>query len=77
MTSAAGADADLRGGRGSGPQHDQVGERVRACQGPLGDRQFVAFYDADRQLTVAARTLDSRQWQLVRLPTRVGWDDLT
>jgi hypothetical protein len=37
-------------------------------------RQFVAFYDADRQMTVGFRTVDSDRWQLVRLPSRVGWD---
>ena len=39
-----------------------------------GERQFVAFYDADRQMTVAARRLDEREWQLVRLPSQVKWD---
>jgi len=39
-----------------------------------GSRQFVAFYDADRHLTVAARSLDSDQWQFQRLPTQLGWD---
>lgn len=38
------------------------------------DRQFAAFYDADRALTVADRTLGSSTWKLVRLPTSVGWD---
>ncbi len=39
-----------------------------------GKRQFVGFYDAERRMTVAARTLDSDKWQFVRLPERVGWD---
>jgi hypothetical protein len=39
-----------------------------------GKRQFVAFYDADRQMTAGFRTVDSDRWQLVRLPSRVGWD---
>ena len=39
-----------------------------------GDRQFAAFYDRDRALTVADRTLGSSTWKLVRLPTAVGWD---
>ena len=47
-----------------------VGFALLTC----GRRQFVAFYDADRRLTVAARAIDSRDWRLVRLPTRVGWD---
>lgn len=39
-----------------------------------GKRQFVAFYDDQRRMTVASRTVDSRQWQFVRLPSAVGWD---
>ncbi len=39
-----------------------------------GDRQFVAFYDAQRQMTVGARELDSETWHLVRLPEKLGWD---
>jgi hypothetical protein len=38
------------------------------------NQQFVAFYDADRRLTVGSRALDSYQWQLVRLPASVVWD---
>lgn len=37
-------------------------------------RQFAAFYDADRNLTIADRTLGEDTWKLVRLPTAVGWD---
>jgi len=39
-----------------------------------GDRQFVAFYDAERQMTVGSRRLDETAFRLVRLPERVGWD---
>jgi hypothetical protein len=39
-----------------------------------GDRQFVAFYDAGRNMTVAARTLGSAKWQFVRLPSQLKWD---
>jgi len=38
------------------------------------NRQYVAFYDAGRRMTVGSRRLDSQSWQLVRLPTAVGWD---
>ena len=38
------------------------------------DRQYVAFYDAERRMTVAARSLDSDRWDMVRLPSQVGWD---
>ena len=36
--------------------------------------QFVAFYDADRRMTVAARSLDSDEWKFVHLPENLGWD---
>jgi hypothetical protein len=39
-----------------------------------GDRQFAAFYDANRALTVAERTLGSKTWRLERPGTSVGWD---
>lgn len=37
-------------------------------------RQFVAFYDDQRRMTVAARELNSDHWQFVRLPSVLGWD---
>ena len=39
-----------------------------------GDRQFAAFYDSERRMTIAGRTLGSKEWKLVRLPTTLGWD---
>lgn len=39
-----------------------------------GNRQFVAFYDDQRRMTVASRMLDSSQWRFVRLPSNIGWD---
>jgi len=39
-----------------------------------GDRQFVAFYDAERRMTVAARKLGSSTWEFARLDSRVVWD---
>lgn len=36
--------------------------------------QYVAFYNADRQMTVAQRTLDANEWTFTVLPERVGWD---
>ncbi len=39
-----------------------------------GDRQFVAYYDADRRMTVASRELGSQDWAVKRLPEQVGWD---
>lgn len=40
----------------------------------LNGRQFVAFYDAERWMTIAARPLTSPQWEFVRLPSQLGWD---
>ncbi len=37
-------------------------------------RQFVAFYDAERRLTVASRKLGSKDWRRVHLPEKIGWD---
>ena len=39
-----------------------------------GERQYVAYYDADRRLTVAARALSSASWTQVRLDETVAWD---
>jgi hypothetical protein len=39
-----------------------------------GDQQFAAFYDVNRQMTIAERTLGSGTWKLVRLATTLGWD---
>lgn len=50
------------------------GHPVRFALLTHGKRQFIVFYDAERQMTAGFRTVDSDQWQLVRLPSRVGWD---
>jgi hypothetical protein len=39
-----------------------------------GNQQFAAFYDANRQMTVATRNLASTTWSFARLPTTLGWD---
>ena len=39
-----------------------------------GDQQYVAYYAADRQMTVAQRTLGQRAWHYTTLRTSVGWD---
>jgi hypothetical protein len=36
--------------------------------------QFVAFYDARRDLTVASRPVPGGSWSLAKLPRRTGWD---
>ncbi len=39
-----------------------------------GGRQYVAYYDAERRMTIASRELNSEEWDYVKLPERVGWD---
>ena len=39
-----------------------------------GERQYAAFYDAKRRMTVGSRRLSETAFHLVRLPERVGWD---
>ena len=36
--------------------------------------QFVAYYNAQRQMTVAQRRLEDRTWTFTRLPSVLGWD---
>jgi len=37
-------------------------------------RQYVAYYDTNRDMIVAQRALTSDTWTTSRLPTTVGWD---
>jgi len=37
-------------------------------------KQFVAYYDADRNLVVASRALNEDTWSRTTLPEKVGWD---
>ncbi len=39
-----------------------------------GNQQFVAYYDENRVMTIAQRTLDSEQWTRKALDSKVGWD---
>lgn len=51
-----------------------AGHRVLFCLHTVDDRQFVAFYDADRWLTVGCRRLDHIRFSCVRLPKQTAWD---
>ncbi|MFP6584907.1 MAG: BNR repeat-containing protein [Candidatus Hydrogenedentota bacterium] len=51
-----------------------AGHPVGFCLLTQPPHQFVAFYDANRQMTVAQRTLDSTEWTFTYLPEHVGWD---
>jgi hypothetical protein len=39
-----------------------------------GDQQYIAYYAADRKLTVIQRTLGQKEWRSTILPTTLGWD---
>jgi len=38
------------------------------------DIQYVAYYDKNRKMTVAKRSLSSKTWQYKTLPSTTGWD---
>lgn len=50
------------------------GHPVGFCLITEKDRQFAAYYDANRQMTVAQRKLGETKWRFTRLPSTVGWD---
>ena len=47
---------------------------VAFCLVTRGKKQYVAYYDANRQMTVACRELDSNKWTYQRLDDYIGWD---
>ncbi|NLV42436.1 MAG: hypothetical protein GXY15_14585 [Candidatus Hydrogenedentes bacterium] len=51
-----------------------AGHPVGFCLLTDAPRQYVAFYDADRWMTVGMRTLGEKAWTFARLPERVLWD---
>jgi hypothetical protein len=68
--------ASERPTQGSLSKIDRVwsGHRVNFAVSRAADRIFVAYYDAERQLTVASRTLADAQWTRRKLDVRTGWD---
>lgn len=40
----------------------------------VGDQQFVAYYDSNRMMTVASRSLNSDTWTKATLDSRLLWD---
>jgi len=50
------------------------GHRVGFCLLTAADRQYVAYYDAQRRMTVAVRELPAGRWRYKKLDSRVGWD---
>ena len=51
-----------------------AGFPVGFCLLTDGPRQYVAYYDQQRRMTIASRTVDSDSWQFQILPTQIGWD---
>lgn len=66
-----------------------AGHPVDFCLRTVGERQFVAYYDSERRMTVAMRRIEEDRWQRVRIAstqedapgyqaavtsTRLGWD---
>jgi hypothetical protein len=39
-----------------------------------GFYQYIAFYDGEHRLNVGKRKLSETEWDIVKLPERVGWD---
>lgn len=50
------------------------GHPVGFCLLTHKGRQFVAYYNAERDMIVASRTLDSSDWTKTTLPEKVAWD---
>lgn len=38
------------------------------------NHQFIAYYDANKQMTIAQRALDSKEWIFKKLDSYIGWD---
>lgn len=51
-----------------------AGHSVRFALLTHGNKQFVAYFDANRRLSVAERTLDSTEWKITKLDSSVEWD---
>ncbi len=51
-----------------------AGHPVGFCLLTHPPHQFVAYYDAQRQLSVAQRMLDSTRWTITKLPSTLAWD---
>jgi hypothetical protein len=50
------------------------GHSVGYCLLTKGARQYVAFYNHERQMVVTSRELSSATWQFKKLDQRVNWD---
>lgn len=50
------------------------GHPVGFCLLTSPPHQYIAYYDDERNMTVAHRRLDQKSWTYKILPSRVGWD---
>jgi hypothetical protein len=81
-TAGSGGASGASGAGGTGTAIDETvdiedvfsGHPVNFALVTRQDRQFAAYYDEDRNMTVASRTLGSTTWTFTRLPTVLGWD---
>ncbi len=74
VTSAEPMRAFIKQGRTIFVDNVWSGASVGFSVATYKDKQYIAYYDADRWMTIACRSLDSDQWQKVRLDNQVGWD---
>jgi hypothetical protein len=51
-----------------------AGHSVRFALLTHGNKQFAAYFDADRRLSVAERSLDSTSWKITKLESTLEWD---
>ena len=51
-----------------------AGHPVGFCLMTHGEHQYVGYYNAERQMVVASRKLDRRDWLKTTLPEQVAWD---
>lgn len=69
------ANADVRAGiRALDVEPVWAGHPVGFTLLTRGDQQYVAYYDADRHMKVAQRTLGQKTWRYTTLDSNVGWD---
>src|SRR5439155_1642204 len=78
-TSGAAGSAGAAGGTGTITKMLDIadvwsGHPVGFALVTTGTRQYAAYYDVDRTMTVASRALTSDTWTFARLPSTVGWD---
>ena len=50
------------------------GHRVNAQMIQRGQHQFIVYYDANRQMSIAHRANQRTPWRYQKLPSFVGWD---